>query len=69
MAEIKFKLKKLTKRNWEITTKVRIEKINQLVRDWGNYYKISKVKNFLLSMDARVRRILRMCIWKQWKTP
>lgn len=69
MAEFEFKLKKLTKRNWGIDTKTRVEKINQLVRGWVNYYKIGKMKGFLLSMDSRVRRRLRMCIWKQWKTP
>lgn len=69
MAEFKFKLKKLTKRNWGMATKSRIDNINQLVRGWVNYYKIAKMKKFLLAMDARVRRRLRMCIWKQWKTP
>ena len=34
-----------------------------------NYYRIAKMKKFLLSMDSRVRRRLRMCIWKQWKLP
>lgn len=69
MTEFRFKLKKLTKRNWGIATKLRIEKINQLVRGWVNYYRIAKMKKFLLSIDSRVRRRLRMCIWKQWKTP
>lgn len=69
VAEFEYKLKKLTKRNWGIDTKSRIEKINQLVKGWVNYYRIGKMKKFLLSMDSKVRRRLRMCIWKQWKTP
>lgn len=68
MEEFKFKLKELTKRNWGISTQFRIGKINQLVRGWVNYYRIGKMKRFLLSIDSFVRRRLRMCIWKQWKT-
>lgn len=64
----KYKLKRLTKRNWGVSTKVRVEKINQLIRGWVNYFRIGKMKKQLSMIDSHLRFRLRMCIWKQWKT-
>nr|WP_236671743.1 reverse transcriptase domain-containing protein [Enterococcus sp. BWB1-3] len=69
VGQLKYKLKRLTKRSWGISTKVRIEKINQLVRGWINYFRVAKMKIKLSQIDRNVRYRLRMCIWKQWKTP
>lgn len=66
--EFKYKLKRLTTRKWGISTKLRIERINQLIRGWVNYYRIGMAKSFYISIDSWVRRRLRMCIWKHWKT-
>lgn len=64
----KYKLKRLTRRNWSVPTKIRVEKINQLIRGWVNYFRIGKMKHRLSVIDAHLRLRLRMCIWKQWKT-
>lgn len=68
MEKLKRDLKKLTKRSWGISTNQRVEKINQKVRGWVNYFRIGKMKRFLQGTDQMIRRRLRMCIWKQWKT-
>ncbi|MFC0015715.1 reverse transcriptase domain-containing protein, partial [Allobacillus sp. GCM10007490] len=36
----KYKLKRLTKRKWSVDTKYQVERINQLIRGWVNYFKI-----------------------------
>ncbi|MEI3182525.1 MAG: group II intron maturase-specific domain-containing protein [Lachnospiraceae bacterium] len=36
-----------------------MEKLNQLIRGWINYFKIGSMKTIGVCM----------CIWKQWKTP
>ena len=70
-SKIKFKrkLKGLTKRSESISLDKRFEKINWLIRGWVNYFKISKMKTFLTSLDEWLRTRIRMIIWKQWKKP
>lgn len=69
MEKFKLELKELTKRNRGISIKRWIDEINREIRGWINYFRIGKMKKFLGRMDSMVRRRLRMCIWKQWKTP
>ena len=70
-SKIKFKrkLKGLTKRSESISLDKRFEKLNWLIRGWVNYFKISKMKTFLTSLDEWLRTRIRMIIWKQWKKP
>jgi len=64
----KFKLKQLTKKNWSVDTKYQVERINQLIRGWVNYFKVGYMKSLLGKIDSNTRFRLRMCIWKKWKT-
>lgn len=64
----KFKLKQLTRKNWSVDTKYQIERINQVIRGWVNYFKIGKMKKVLSRIDSHTRMRLRMCIWQKWKT-
>ncbi|MDE3838620.1 group II intron reverse transcriptase/maturase [Bacillus methanolicus] len=61
------KLKKLTNRNWGVSMEERIQKINQLVQGWGNYFKIADIKTYAIKTDSHIRRRLRACRWKEWK--
>ncbi|WP_410470550.1 group II intron reverse transcriptase/maturase [Enterococcus sp.] len=63
------KIKDLTKRNWGVSTSYRIEKLNEKIRGWVNYFRMTKMKTVLEKIDSNLRVRLRMCIWKQWKTP
>ena len=67
----KFKahMKQLTCRSWGVSNRYKIEKLNQLIRGWINYFKIGSMKRLCRELDARIRYRLRMCIWKHWKTP
>lgn len=64
---LKDKLKYLTSRRWGVSTAYRIEKINQLIRGWINYYRSGQMKSACGEIDGHLRFRLRMCIWKQWK--
>ncbi|MGM0839061.1 MAG: group II intron reverse transcriptase/maturase [Bacillota bacterium] len=64
----KFKLKQLTRKNWSVDTKYQVERINQLVRGWVNYFRVGYMKKLLVKIDSHTRVRLRMCIWKKWKT-
>ena len=68
LENFKYKLKQLTRRNWSVDTKYQIERINQLIRGWINYFKIGYMKGSLNRIDSHARVRLRMCIWQKWKT-
>ena len=67
--KFKMKMKKLTSRSWGVSNSYKIEKLNQLIRGWVNYFKIGSMKTLCSKLDANIRYRLRMCIWKHWKTP
>jgi group II intron reverse transcriptase/maturase len=65
--KLKEKIRKLTSRNWGVSTKYRLFKLKQLIVGWINYFKIARMKSLCRALDSHTRFRLRMCIWKQWK--
>ena len=61
------KLKSLTDRSWSISMDDRIEKLNQVIRGWINYYRMGNMKQALVRIDGHLRTRMRIVIWKQWK--
>ena len=66
--KFKRKLKQLTKRSWSISLEERIVKLNQVIRGWINYFRITDMKTYMTSISKHLRRRIRCIIWKQWKT-
>lgn len=66
---LKFKrvLKQLTKRSWSVNMDYRIERLNQVIRGWINYFRIGSMKTALQKIDEHLRSRMRIVIWKQWK--
>ena len=46
----------------------RIIKLNQVIRGWINYFRISDMKMKMSLIGEHLRRRIRCIIWKQWKT-
>ena len=69
VAKFKRKMRELTCRSWGVSNKVKIERLNYLIRGWINYFKIGSMKKLCQTIDSNIRYRLRMCIWKHWKTP
>ena len=69
VAKFKVQMKKLTCRSWGVSNSYKVQKLNQLIRGWINYFKIGSMKGLCERLDSNIRYRLRMCIWKQWKTP
>jgi len=65
--KLKRKLKALTSRKWSISLDVRLKKLKQQITGWVNYFRIAKMKTVLFEIDARLRKRVRVIIWKQWK--
>ena len=61
------KLKFITSRSNGWSIEVKIEKLNQVITGWVNYYSIADMQKHCQRTDEWLRRRLRMCIWKQWK--
>jgi group II intron reverse transcriptase/maturase len=61
------KLKELTGRSKGISMDVRLLKLKQAIHGWVNYFGIADMKTLAKSLDQRVRRRIRMVIWKTWK--
>ena len=45
----------------------RIQRLNQLIIGWVNYYGLADAGKRMRNLDEWIRRRLRACIWKQWK--
>ena len=69
VAKFKAQMKKLTCRSWGVSNGYKVNKLNQLIRGWINYFKIGSMKGLCERLDSNIRYRLRMCIWKHWKTP
>lgn len=67
--KFKLKLKKYTNRSWSMSMEERVQKLNLLIRGWINYFRIANMKKWMISLDGWLRTRIRICLWKQWKTP
>jgi len=63
-----YRIHKLTSRSWGVSMKWRLKKLAQYMRGWMGYYGISHTYKVVLRLDSWIRRRLRCCYWKQWKT-
>lgn len=64
----KKRIRELTGRSWSVSMEHRLLKLAQYMRGWMGYYAISKTFKEVRRMDHWIRRRLRCCYWKQWKT-
>lgn len=63
----KAKVKVITSRSNGMSMEMRIEKLNQLIEGWVNYFHIADMEKVAKEFDQWIRRRIRMCYWKQWK--
>ena len=69
VAKFKARMRRLTSRSWGVGNEYKVKKLNELIRGWINYFKIGSMKTLCTKLDSNIRYRLRMCIWKNWKTP
>jgi len=65
--KLKRKLKALTSRRWSISLDNRLKKLKQQIVGWIYYFRIAKMKTILKEIDSKLRKRIRVIIWKQWK--
>ena len=44
-----------------------IQQLNQVLRGWAAYFKLTEIKRVLEELDGWIRRKLRCILWRQWK--
>jgi RNA-directed DNA polymerase len=66
--DFRHRLRKLTGRSWGVSMAYRIRKLNEYIRGWVQYFGLSQYYRPLPELDAWLRRRLRMCFWKQWRS-
>ena len=67
VTKFKDKLKELCCRSWSVPMDYRIERLNQTIRGWINYFRLGDMKGVLTTIDEHLRTMIRIVVWKQWK--
>jgi len=62
----KTQLRKLTRRTYGVSLPKLIEKLAPYLIGWLGYFGFCQTPRVLSSQDARIRRRLRMYLWRQW---
>jgi group II intron reverse transcriptase/maturase len=66
---LKSKIREITSRKRSLKMEIRIRMLNQYLMGWMGYYALAETPSLLKYYDSWIRRRLRQCIWKEWKTP
>ncbi len=65
--KFKYKISQILLRKRGISLDQRLKELKYLIYGWVNYFRIADMKILLEKLDMRIRRKLRVVIWKQWK--
>jgi RNA-directed DNA polymerase len=68
LKRFKQRARELTRRTLGVNLEGMIERLARYLRGWRSYYGFCQTPRVLSNLDARIRRRLRMALWKQWKT-
>jgi len=68
-ANLKRKLKRVTKKTLGYSLKERIVKLKLIYQGWINNYRMASIYTKLKKVDEWLRNRLRYCIWHDWKKP
>jgi len=62
------RVREITGRNRGVSFAQRCTELRRYFQGWVGYYRLVPIKSFFSGQDHWVRRRIRMCIWKSWKT-
>lgn len=68
LAEFKRRVRLLTGRSWGVSMSYRFRKLAEYIRGWMGYYGLSAYYRPIPELDHWLRRRIRMCYWKQWRS-
>ena len=65
----KERIREITSRNRGHNVQTVTDEVDQYIRGWLNYYRLSSTYKEVLALSVWVRRRVRLYYWKQWKQP
>lgn len=68
-AKLRSRLREITSRSNGFGYSRRKEELRLYLRGWVAYYHLADMRSRLSRLDQWLRRRIRLCIWKSWKTP
>ena len=68
LKRFKQKVRELTRRTMGVCLERMIEPLARYLKGWRGYFRFCQTPRVLSNLDARIRRRLRMVIWRQWLT-
>lgn len=68
-AKLRSRLREITSRSNGFGYSRRKEELRLYLRGWMAYYHLADMRSRLSRLDQWLRRRIRLCIWKSWKTP
>ena len=66
--DFRHRVRKLTGRSWGVSMVYRLDQLAKYLRGWMNYFGISDYYRPVPEFDHWLRRRVRMCYWKQWRS-
>lgn len=69
LQKAKARIREITSRKKAMRTEERIQELNRYLMGWHGYFSLADTPSAFKAMDMWIRRRLRMCLWKQWKSP
>ena len=67
IAHFKEQIRKRTRRKAPLSTKELIDKLNPVIRGWGNYYRKAHVRKLFNQLDRWIRRRIWSQRYKRWR--
>jgi len=68
-ANLKEKLKTITRKTTPMRFDERVQRLKEVGRGWINYFRFASMYEKLQALDGWLRNRLRYCIWHDWKKP
>lgn len=69
IVRFKARVRELTRRKCGKSLDQIIKELNQYLKGWWNYYRLTEAKHIFKSLNGWIIRRLRCIVWKQWKNP
>jgi RNA-directed DNA polymerase len=66
--DFRHRWRELTGRSWGVSLAYRIRHLNEYLRGWIPYFGLSQYSRPLPELAAWLRRRLRLCVWKHWRS-
>jgi RNA-directed DNA polymerase len=63
-----YRIRELTSRSWGVSMEHRLRQLALYMRGWMGYFGLSETYAVVRQLDHWIRRRVRCCYWKMWKT-